>query len=139
VFVGVTVGVDVGRGMYVCVGVGDDVADGRGGSELRLSCVRIRRCNGNLGVSGTAMEVAVEDGSAVGVGVEVGGLVDVGVADGGAVEDGIAEGDGVMVTTVGVVVVMKAKRPPALILLPIDETSMTRDTRPTTTAAAPSL
>jgi hypothetical protein len=94
---------------------------------------------GNLGVPDIAVEVAVEDGSAVGVGAEVGVLVDVGVADGGAVEDGMAEGDGVAVATVGVVVVVKARRSPALILLPIDEISMTKDTRPMTTAAAPSL
>ena len=42
------------------------------------------------------------------------------------------------VTTVGVVVVVKAERLPALILLPSDETSITRDTRLTTTTAAPS-
>ena len=65
--------------------------------------------------------LAVKVGSGVGVDVEVGVSV-----------------DGRAVTTVGVAVVVKAKRPPVLILPPSDETSIAKDTRPTTTTAAPS-
>jgi hypothetical protein len=43
VFVGATVGVDVGKGegVYVCVGVSDGVADGWGRDGGKLPCVRI--------------------------------------------------------------------------------------------------